>query len=62
MIHHAPIERLVDLLDPAADILLNMSREEALARLASGDPALVRGIQGHFALVHRDGKQIVRCV
>ena len=58
MIHHAPIERLVDLLDPAADILLNMSREEAIARLASGDPARVRGIEGHFALVHRDGKQI----
>jgi len=58
MIHHAPIERLVDLLDPAADILLNMTREEALARVASGDPAQVRGIDGHFALVHRDGKQI----
>lgn len=58
MIHHAPIERLVDLLDPAADILLNMTRDEALARVASGDPAQVRGIDGHFALVHRDGKQI----
>lgn len=58
MIHHAPIERLVDLLDPTADILLNMSREEALARVGSGDPAAVRGIDGHFALVHRDGKQI----
>ena len=58
MIHHAPIERLVDLLDPSADILLNMTRDEALARVASGDPAQVRGIDGHFALVHRDGKQI----
>ena len=58
MIHHAPIERLVDLLDPAADIILNMTRDEALARVASGDPAEVRGIDGHFALVHRAGKQI----
>lgn len=58
MIHHVPIERLVDLLDPAADIILNMTREEALARVASGNPAQVRGIDGHFALVHRDGKQI----
>ena len=58
MIHHAPIERLVDLLDPAADIILNMTRDEALARVASGDPAQVRGIDGHFALVHRAGKQI----
>lgn len=55
---HAPIERMVDLLDPAADILLNVSREEALERLASGDPQRVRGIDGHFALVHRDGKRI----
>ena len=58
MIHHAPIERLVDLLDPAADIILNMTRDEALARVGSGDPAQIRGIDGHFALVHRDGKQI----
>ena len=58
MIHHAPIERLVDLLDPAADIILNMTRDEALARVGSGDPAQVRGIDGHFALVHRAGKQI----
>ena len=58
MIHHAPIERLVDLLDPAADIILNMTRDEALARVASGDPAEVRGIDGHFALDHRAGKQI----
>ena len=58
MINHAPIERLVDLLDPAADILLNMTRDEALARVGSGEPAQVRGIDGHFALVHRDGKQI----
>jgi asparagine synthase (glutamine-hydrolysing) len=58
MIHHAPIERLVDLLDPAADIILNMTRDEALARVGSGDPSQVRGIDGHFALVHRDGKQI----
>ena len=58
MIHHAPIERLVDLLDPAADIILNMTRDEALARVGSGDPSQVRGIDGHFALVHRAGKQI----
>lgn len=55
----ALIERLVDLLDPSADILLNVSRDEALALLASGDPQKVRGIEGHFALVHRDGKRIL---
>lgn len=59
MLAAAPIERLVDLIDPAANILLNMSAEEALARVASGDPAQVREIDGQFALVHKRG-QIVR--
>lgn len=58
MIHHAPIERLVDLLDPAANQILNMTVEEAVARVGSGDPAAIRGIDGQFALVHRDGKRI----
>jgi asparagine synthase (glutamine-hydrolysing) len=51
----ATIERLVDLLDPAANLILNMSAEEAAERVGSGDPAAVRGIAGHFALVHKRG-------
>jgi asparagine synthase (glutamine-hydrolysing) len=58
MTHATPIERLVDLLDPQGNVLLDMTHEEALARLASGDPAAVRGIRGQFALVHRDGIRI----
>jgi len=58
MAHGKVIERLVDLLDPAGNVLLNMTHAEALDRLASGDPAAVRGIQGQFALVHRDGIRI----
>lgn len=53
------IERLVDLTDPAANVLLNMSVEEARARVASGDVQQVRGIDGQFALVAKTGK-IVR--
>jgi asparagine synthase (glutamine-hydrolysing) len=53
------IERLVDLLDPAANVLLNMTHTQALERLASGDPQRVREIDGQFALVHKTGK-IVR--
>lgn len=49
------IERMVDLLDPAKDVILNMSREEAIERVASGDPAKVREIDGQFALVHKHG-------
>jgi asparagine synthase (glutamine-hydrolysing) len=56
--HAAPIERLVNLLDPEANVLLNMSVDEALRRLASGDPQAVREIDGQFALLHKDGKTI----
>jgi asparagine synthase (glutamine-hydrolysing) len=58
MHHAAPIERLVDLLDTGGDLILNMTREEALARVGSGRPEAVRGIEGQFALVHREGKRI----
>lgn len=53
------IERLVDLTDPAANVFLNMTAEDALARLASGEPERVREIDGQFALLHKSGK-IVR--
>ena len=33
-----PIQRLVNLLDPDADVLLNVSPAEAAAKVASGDP------------------------
>ena len=55
----ATIERLVDLVDPAANVLLNVTHAQALERLASGDPERVREIDGQFALVHKNGK-IVR--
>ncbi len=58
MHHPEPIERLVNLLDPAGNLIFNMSCDEAVARVGSGDPAQVREIEGQFALVHRDGKQI----
>lgn len=51
----APVERLVNLLDPAGNVLLNMSVDEALARVGSGKPEELRGIDGHFALVHKQG-------
>lgn len=56
--HAAPIERLVDLLDPAANVILNMTVAEAIARVGSGRPEAVREIEGHFALVHRQGRCI----
>ncbi len=51
----APVERIVDLLDPAANVILNMTVEAALERVASGEPGRVREIDGQFALVHKAG-------
>jgi asparagine synthase (glutamine-hydrolysing) len=59
MHHVSTIDRLVNLLDPAGDVLLNMTHAEALERVGSGNPARVRQIDGQFALVHKQGR-IVR--
>jgi asparagine synthase (glutamine-hydrolysing) len=45
------IDRIVDLTDPAKNVLFNMTVDEARALVASGDPAAVRRIDGQFALV-----------
>jgi asparagine synthase (glutamine-hydrolysing) len=50
-----PIERLVNLLDPAANVLLNTTFDEALADVGSGDPDRVRRIDGQFAIVWKEG-------
>jgi asparagine synthase (glutamine-hydrolysing) len=49
------VERVVDLIDPALNRLYNMDVAEARRRVLSADPALVRGIEGSFAIVVRDG-------
>ena len=54
----ATIERLVDLTDRAANQFFNVSAEEALEAVGSGDPARVRAIDGQFALVHKDGRTV----
>ena len=50
-----PVNRIVDLLDPALNRLGNMDAEEARRRVLSGDPAGVRAIDGSFALVAAEG-------
>jgi asparagine synthase (glutamine-hydrolysing) len=52
------IERLINLADPTGNVFLNMSAEEALSRVASGDPQQIREIDGQFALLHKQGKII----
>ncbi|MCX7422102.1 MAG: asparagine synthase-related protein [Planctomycetia bacterium] len=57
--HQAYVERVVDLLDPTGNTLLNMSVEEATQRVESGDAAKVREIDGQFAVWAKRGN-IVR--
>jgi asparagine synthase (glutamine-hydrolysing) len=52
------VERVVDLLDPSANRIYNMSVEEARARVLSGPIERVREIDGSFALLARDGKRV----
>src|SRR5262249_12724522 len=49
--HHRAIDRVIDLTDPARNVLYNVSLDEARRRVASGDPAAVAGIDGQFALL-----------
>lgn len=58
-IPHAPVRDLIVLADPAKNVLLNMSQNEAEQAVASGDPERVRAIDGQFAIAQKVG-QVVR--
>jgi len=53
-----PLREVIDLTDPARNVLFNLSLEEARQRLADGDPEGVRAIEGHFALAARRGETV----
>lgn len=52
------VNRVVDLTDPEKNIIYNMSREEAMESIKSGDARAVRKIDGQFALLAQEGKKI----
>ena len=52
------IERVVDLTDPAANRIINMSVEDARERILRGPAEAIRQIEGSFALVAKDGKLV----
>ncbi len=52
------IERLVDLTEPSENQLYSLSESEAKALLREGSVAAIRGIEGSFALVARDGRTV----
>ena len=60
---HQPVHRVVDLIDPASQQLLDVDPDAARQRLLAvergGDPATVAGLRGSFALVARDGEKVV---
>lgn len=58
MQHSSYVERFVNLLDPAANLIFNMTVDEAVSRVGRGDEQAVREIDGQFALVHRDGQTV----
>src|SRR5258706_4661045 len=53
------VERVVDLLDPSLNQIHNLSVEEARRRVFSREPDAVRGIDGSFALLAREGKKVL---
>jgi len=55
---HQYLEQVVELLDPSVNKILNMSADDARARLLNGPPEAVREIDGSFALIAREGKRV----
>ncbi len=52
------VSKVVDLTNPEKNIIYNMSQEEAVELIKSGDLEAVRRIDGQFALISVDGKTI----
>jgi len=52
------VERVVDLTKPERNVIYNMTHEEAVSLLKTGDVEAVRKIDGQFSLVSVDGKTI----
>lgn len=56
--HHQYIERVVDLTDPSATEIDNLSHSEALRLLLEGPAEALQHIHGSFALIARAGKTV----
>lgn len=52
------LERVVDLTDPSANQLLDLTPEQAREIILRGTPDEVRNIDGSFALVAKEGKKV----
>lgn len=56
--HTYPVQKVVNLLDSAANVLLGTSLAAAEQAVASGDPEQVRKIDGQFAIVQQVGRLV----
>src|SRR6056297_1658480 len=54
----AQVDRVVDLMNPAGNVLLNMTYDQACAAVSSGDVEAVRRIRGQFAICRQEGKTV----
>ena len=52
------ISKVVDLTDPSKNVIYNMSHEEAVEIVRSGDVEEIRKIDGQFCLISVEGKTI----
>ena len=52
------LERVVDLIDPNRNRILNLTVDAARERVLSGVPEAVRAIEGSYALLARNGKTV----
>lgn len=55
---HAYVGRIINLLKPENNLLLNMDFAEAERRVRSGDAQAVRGIDGQFAILTSEGQDV----
>jgi asparagine synthase (glutamine-hydrolysing) len=55
---HLYVERVVDLIDPEANEIFNLTVEEARQRILGGPPNSVREISGSFSLIAQSGKTV----
>jgi asparagine synthase (glutamine-hydrolysing) len=57
-VQNVAVKQIVSLLDPAGDVLLNVTPAEAADAVASGDHQRVRQIEGQFAIVQQVGNLV----
>lgn len=59
MTNHQYIHRLINLIDPAGNVLLNMDFDQAERLVASGNADAVNQIDGQFAICVQDGRDVL---